>query len=306
MEYKTLFNGIQMPSLGLGTYPLYGQQLTDVLGMAYEEGYRLIDTADNYYNEKDLGESLFYVYNQLGAKREDFFLVSKVSDELYPIGNHCLGGNRGIYFWKSSTVMQSTNSVRRILKEKIDNTLRFLKTDYLDLWLMHWPYPDFFLEIWYEMEKVYATGKVKAIGVCNCRVRHLETLKNQGLSVPMVNQFESSPLNTKENIVNYCLEHNIVAMTYSPLMSLRFKDVPKYSVLLTMLSRKYHKNIAQIILRFDIQRGMVPIPKSTHRNRLAANIDLFDFELTDGEMLALMNCNQNRQTLPESKQCPGL
>lgn len=92
MEYKTLFNGIQMPSLGLGTYPLYGQQLTNVLGMAYEEGYRLIDTADNYYNEKDLGESLFYVYNQLGAKREDFFLVSKVSDELYLTGNHCLGG----------------------------------------------------------------------------------------------------------------------------------------------------------------------------------------------------------------------
>lgn len=306
MKCKTLSNGIQMPSIGLGTYPLYAQQLTDVLSMAYEEGYRLIDTADNYYNEKDLGESLCYVYNQLGAKREDFFLVSKVSDELYPIGDYRPGSNRGIYFWKSSHVMQSPNAVRKILEEKIDNTLRFLKTDYLDLWLMHWPYPDFFLELWYEMEKIYATGKVKAIGVCNCHVRHFEFLRNQGLSTPMVNQFESSPLNTKEEIIGYCINHNIEVMTYSPLMSLKFKDVPQFSTLLTTLSEKYYKNPAQIILRFDIQRGLVPIPKSTHRNRLAANIDLFDFELTNDEMLALMNCNQNRQALPESKQCPGL
>ena len=306
MKYKTLSNGIQMPSIGLGTYPLYAKQLTDILVMAYEEGYRLIDTADNYYNEKDLGESLCYIYNQLGAKREDFFLVSKVSDELYPIGDYRPGSNRGVYFWKSSRVMQAPNAVRKILEEKIDNTLRFLKTDYLDLWLMHWPYPDFFLELWYEMERIYATGKVKAIGVCNCRVRHLESLRTQGFSVPMVNEFESSPLNTKEGIVDYCINHGIEIMTYSPLMSLRFKDVPRFSRLLTMLSEKYHKNPAQIILRFDIQRGLVPIPKSTHRNRLVANIDLFDFELTDDEMVTLMNCNQNRQTLPESKQCPGL
>ncbi|MDC7179079.1 aldo/keto reductase [Bacteroides cellulosilyticus] len=306
MKYKTLSNGIQMPSIGLGTYPLYAKQLTDVLVMAYEEGYRLIDTADNYYNEKDLGESLYYIYNQLGAKREDFFLVSKVSDELYPIGDYRAGSNRGVYFWKSSRIMQSPNAVREILEEKIDNTLRFLKTDYLDLWLMHWPYPDFFLEIWHEMEKIYAAGKVKAIGVCNCRVRHLKALRDQGLSIPMVNQFESSPLNTKEEIIDYCINHGIEVMTYSPLMSLRFKDVPQYSALLTALSEKYYKNPAQIILRFDIQRGLIPIPKSIHRNRLAANIDLFDFELTDDEMLALMNCNQNRQTLPESKQCPGL
>lgn len=306
MKYKTLSNGIQMPPIGLGTYPLYAQQLTDVLCMAYEEGYRLIDTADNYYNEKDLGESLYYTYNQLGAKREDFFLVSKVSDELYPIGDYRPGSNRGVYFWKSSCVMQSPNVVRKILEKKIDNTLKFLKTDYLDLWLMHWPYPDFFLELWYEMENIYATGKVKAIGVCNCRVRHLEFLRDQGLSTPMVNQFESSPLNTKEEIIDYCINHGIEVMTYSPLMSLRFKDVSQFSTLLTTLSEKYYKNPAQIILRFDIQRGLVPIPKSTHRNRLAANIDLFDFELTGDEMLALMNCNQNRQTLPESKQCPGL
>lgn len=295
-----------MPSIGLGTYPLYGNQLTQVLSDAYDCGYRLVDTADNYYNEKDLGESLASVYQQKGAKREEFFLVSKVSDDLYPVGSFKAGSNKGVYFWKNSPVMQQENAVRKVLEEKLNNTLEYLKTDYLDLWLMHWPYPDFFSEIWYEMEQIYKQGKVRAIGVCNCRERHFETLKKEGLSVPMINQYESSPLNTKVSTSDYCCQNSIQVMTYSPLMSLRFKDEAKYMEVLQDLSTKYNKNSAQILLRFDIQRGFIPIPKSTHRERLQSNINIFDFELSQDEMNLLMSCNQNMQTLPESKQCPGL
>lgn len=302
-----LSNGVIMPHIGLGTYPLYGDELRNIVFDAYELGYRLIDTADNYYNENDLGKALNLLYKQRGAKREDLFLVSKVSDELYPANSVGGGANRGIYFWKSSPEMQSERAVHNIIEKKISKTLNDLKTDYVDLYLMHWPYPDFLFEMWYEMEQLYKSGKVRAIGICNCRERHFESLKGNSSIMPMVNQFETSPLNTKEGLVNYCNSHNIKVMVYSPLMNLRWRDSrKKYQECLKSLSEKYQVSQAQICLRFDVQRGLIPIPKSSHKERLQSNIDVLSFELEDSEISELIGFNENLQTLPESKSCPGL
>lgn len=290
----------------MGTYPLNGQALLSAVHDAYCCGYRLFDTADNYYNEEDLGKSLEALYDSTDAKREDLFLVSKLSDELYKPGTLGGGMNKGLYFWKNSPKMQGDAAVRRVVKQKFTNTLKALNTNYLDLLLMHWPYPDYFEKIWFEMENLYKEGSVKAIGVCNCRERHFEKLRKSCSVFPMVNQFESSPLNTKQPLADYCKANRIHVMIYSPLMSLRLKPNTAYGEYLENLAEKYHKTKAQIILHFDVQRGFTPIPKSAHKERLKSNIDIFDFELTDNEMASLFEFNEDRQTLPESKSCPGL
>ena len=301
-----LSNGVEIPAVGMGTYPLKGQHLMDAVCGAYSCGYRLFDTADNYYNEEDLGESLSALHVSMGVRREDVFLVSKLSDELYEPGTLGGGTNKGLYFWKSSPLMQGEAAVHRVVTQKIEHTLESLRTDYLDLLLMHWPYPDYFEDIWYEMEVMYRKGVVRAVGVCNCRERHLEKLRKVASVPPMVNQFESSPLNTKQSLADYCGRNGVHVMVYSPLMSLRRKFVKHYDDYLNKLAEKYHKTKAQIVLRFDIQRGFTPIPKSAHKERLQLNIDIFDFDLTEEEMSALFGFNEDMQTLPESKSCPGL
>lgn len=304
-EKMILSNGVEIPHIGLGTYPMRGHQLTDALLSAYDCGYRLIDTADNYYNEKDLGESLQFLYKKTEAKREEMFLVSKVSDELYHPDSIGGGSNKGIYFWKNSPIMQRHNAVHQIVNMKLEQTLKYLQTDYLDLYLMHWPYPDFFEEIWYEMEQLYKSGQTRAIGVCNCRERHLKRLIDCDVK-PMVNQFETSPLNTKCNIIDFCDSNDIKVMVYSPLMSLRYKQQTEYQNYINLLADKYKCSKSQINLRFDIQRGLIPIPKSSNPARLRENISVFNFNLTNDEMHTLFAFNIDLQTLPESKSCPGL
>lgn len=301
-----LSNGIEIPAIGMGTYPLNGEILKNAVFDAYCTGYHLFDTADNYYNEEDLGVSLNQLYKKRSVRRSELFLVSKLSDELYRPGTLGGGSNRGIYFWKKSPFMQEKDAVRKIVQKKLDNSLKLLQTDYLDLLLMHWPYPDFFEEIWYEMENLYQKGIVRAIGVCNCRERHFERLKNSCRIFPMVNQFESSPVNTKNNLTEYCRLHNVHVMIYSPLMNLRLKTSVVYKNYIQELANKYNKEVAQIILRFDIQRGFTPIPKSAHKERLKSNISVFDFELEYEEMEKLFSFNEDRQYMPESKSCPGL
>lgn len=306
MHKVILSNGVEMPQIGLGTYPLYGSTLTETVIVAYSAGYRLIDTADNYYNEKDLGISLEQLYNRTPAKREEMFLVTKISDELYPAGTIGGGANRGIYFWKNSLQMQHPNAVKEIVEKKISNSLEWMKTDYIDALLMHWPYPDYFEEIWHEMEHWYKKGVVRSIGVCNCRERHFEKLSKSCEIYPMINQFETSPINTKTDLLKYCDSHNVKVMIYSPLMSLRRNYLKEYQEYLKHLGEKYGKNPAQIILKFDIQRGMIPIPKSSNAARLQSNIDLFDFYLTEEEIKQLMGFNIDLAYMPESRSCPGL
>ena len=302
---RKLSNGVLIPSIGLGTYPMTGEILTKSVYNAYLLGYRLIDTADNYYNGKDLGISLEFLYNSTDAKRQDLFIVSKISDELYKPGTLGGGTNKGIFFWKNSPIMQGEGAVRRVIRQKVHNSLKFIKSDYLDLLLMHWPYPDFFEEIWYEMENIYKDGLVRSIGVCNCRERHLQRLKNSHI-FPMVNQFESSPINTKESLIGYCRSNNVQVMTYSPLMSLKLGRGSEYYDYLETLALKYGKTVSQIVLRYNIEMGLIPIPKSSKRERLELNIDIFNFKLENVELTKLIGFNENKQYLPESKSCPGL
>lgn len=306
MHNILLSNGIEIPQIGLGTYPMYGETLTTAVISAYLAGYRLIDTADNYYNEKDLGESLSQLYKKTSATRKELFLVTKLSDELYPAGSIGGGANRGVYFWKNSPEMRNPNAVKGIVERKISNSLKSMNTDYIDALLMHWPYPDYFEEIWYEMEQWYKKGGVRAIGVCNCRERHFEKLSKSCDIYPMINQFETSPVNTKSSLVKYCDEHNVKVMIYSPLMSLRRTYLQDYQIYIKELGEKYGKNPAQIVLKFDIQRGMIPIPKSSNASRLQSNIDLFDFTLLEDEMIKMMNFNMDLAYMPESRSCPGL
>ncbi|MBO4828711.1 MAG: aldo/keto reductase [Fibrobacter sp.] len=300
-----LSNGVEMPKLGMGTFPLRGSILMDAVDAAHCEGYSLFDTADNYYNEPDLGEALQNLYTKYSVQRETLFLVSKLSDELYEPGTLGGGANKGVYFWKNSPLMQAPNAVHKVVLEKFEKSLKSLRTDYLDLLLMHWPYPDFFEEIWYEMELLYKQGRVRAIGVCNCRERHLEKLRNNCSVFPMVNQFETCPVNTKQSLVDYCNQNKVQVMVYSPLKSLSYKNCFAYQDFLQSLAKKYNKGIGQIVLRFDIQRGLIPIPKSMHRNRLHDNMNVFDFVLDDDDMKTLYSFNENRAYLPESKACPG-
>lgn len=306
MDDLQLNNGVYIPHIGFGTYPLKGEVLSEAVYYAYLCGYRLFDTADNYYNEEDLGQALEKLYDRTSAKRDELFLSTKISDELYTPGTLGGGTNKGKYFWKSSPVMQNAGAVKKIVQEKVNNSLKCLRTDYVDLLLMHWPYPDYLEEIWYEMEQIYKEGKVRAIGVCNCFVRHLTKLIESCSVMPMVNQIECSPINTKENIVSYCKERNIRIMIYSPLMNLKLNTSDSYKLLLSKLSKKYNKSDAQIVLRFDIQRGLIPIPKSSHKSRIENNIDISDFNLTEEEMQNLMFCNANVKYMPESRYCPGL
>lgn len=305
MKTLKLHNGVCIPAIGLGTYPLFGNQLTEIVLSAYDCGYRLIDTADNYYNEEDLGESLSALYKKRGNIRKELFLVTKISDELYRQNEITPGMNKGMYFWKNSPYMQSARACHEIVEQKIENSLRFLKTDYIDLLLMHRPYPDFFEEIWYEMELAYKAGKVRAIGLCNSYERHLDKLLKSGTVVPMVNQIETSPLNTKETLIDYYSSKGVRTIVYSPLQSLKLKNQKGYLQNLEELSVKYKKNAGQILLRYYIQRKLIPIPKSTNITRLQSNIDIFDFYLTDEEVDFLSSFNIDYQYLPESKGCPG-
>lgn len=300
-----LSNGIVMPHLGLGTYPMKGKVLNEAVANAYSSGYRLFDTSDNYYNEYDLGIALSNLSDNTSYSRKEVFLVSKVSDDLYKPGTIGGGANMGKYFWKNSEEMKSKDSVHKIVRQKIETSLEALKTDYLDLYLVHWPYPDYFKEIWKEMEALYSEKLVRAIGVCNCRERHLEYMKTFANEFPVVNQFESSPLNTKETLVDYCNNHNVKVMIYSPLKSLSVSN-PEYKSLLMKLSEKYKKNPGQILLRFDIQRGLIPIPKSSNAKRIQDNINVFDFTIEYNDMQSLLACNENRMYMPESRSCPGL
>lgn len=302
-----LSNGIEMPQLGLGTYPMTGEVLSSAVIDAYNNGYRLIDSSDNYFNEEDLGHALKLLYTQVeDATRENLFIVSKVSDELYPPGSLRATSNMGKYFWRTSSLMQKPDAVRKVVNDKINSTLKALGTDYLDLYLMHWPYPDYFEEIWQCMEDLYQDGKVRAIGVCNCRERHLRYLKDHCRIQPMVNQIETSPINTKESLIRYCSDNGICVMVYSPLMSLRCKQYPRYQQCLNSIAEKHGVSISQVILRFDIQRGLVPIPKSSNNDRLLNNISVFHFNLDDEDINLLMSCNVNHQYMPESRECPGL
>jgi diketogulonate reductase-like aldo/keto reductase len=284
-----------MPVMGMGTYPLKEKAMDIAIQSALSYGYRAFDAAYGYQNDDSLGNSLKKYLSEYDLKRSDVFITTKIGDKLNK------GRPLGAFFYNSDSCI--CRDIEKIIHEQINSGLRNLKTNYIDLLLLHYPYPDYFIEIWYYMEEAYKAGKVRSIGVSNFRERHIEALMNNCQIKPMVNQFEHHPLNTEKDLVQFCENNNILVEAYSPLLVMN-KKLMAHKTLVT-LSEKYGKSIPQIILRWNIQQEIIPIPKSGNPDRLKENISIFDFLLTGAELVNIDSINENYKSIPESIYCPG-
>jgi len=288
-----LTNGIEMPLIGMGTFPLHGEVMKRAVNAAVNSGYRAFDTAHAYNNENSLGDALKEVFLTTNVERRDLFIISKIGEDL----------ENGIPNCKLFYNLNDKKNIKSIVSNQLNETLNNLCTDYLDLLLIHWPHPDYLVEIWRAMEYEYLNGRVKAIGLSNCCERHINEIIKGGTIIPMVNQVELHPLNTKKKLLDYCQKIGIKVQASSPLLVMNRKLMK--ATILRILSKKYNKSIPQIILRWHIQQGIVPIPKSQNYIRLQENIDIYDFELLKVEMNEIDNLNEDYKSLIESKYCPG-
>ena len=251
MNTISLQNGVTMPQLGLGVF-MAGRGSATEQGVlwALEDGYRQIDTAAVYGNEREVGRAL----DRSGLPREQLFLTGKAWNDQIRAG---------------------------LTREALEQTLENLGTSYLDLYLLHWPVKGT-PEAWRTLEAMYAEGKVRAIGVSNFQRHHLEDMARYARVMPQFNQIESHPLGNNQALIDWCRSSGIAVGAWSPLGG---PQVPllQHPALLA-LAAKYHRGPAQIVLRWDIQRGVAVIPKSSHRDRIAENSRIFDFALTDADM----------------------
>lgn len=263
MYNVTLNNGVKMPIFGLGVYKtLDMEEMQHAVDWALKAGYRSFDTAQMYKNEHMLGEAL----EKSGVAREEIFLTSKVDL-----------GNTGYEKTRASFA----------------ESLKKLRTDYLDLFLVHWPgqQKERLQETWKAMEELCAEGKIRAIGVCNCKPRHIGWLTENGGTLPAVNQIERHPLFNQRELVEWCQKQNIYVEAWAPLA--------RGNILLPeiqALAEKYKKTPAQIVLRWDIQSDCIAIPKSVHENRIFENVDIFDFELAEEDMKLLGGLDAGKTT----------
>ena len=255
--YKILANGVKIPSIGFGTYKLIDKvETVNCIKEAIKIGYRQIDAAYFYKNEDIVGRGI----KESGIQREEIFLVSKLWNDEHGYEN----------------VMKAFN-----------RSLKNLGVDYLDLYLIHWP-NKLNSDTWRAFEELYMQGKVKAIGVCNFKQGHLEELKKIAKIMPMVNQVEIHPQSSKSDMLRYCEANNIQLVAWSPIMRGKLFS----NELMLDLSEKYKKTIAQIILRWHIQRGVIPIPKSSNEGRVKENLSVFDFEISSDDINIINSLNE--------------
>ncbi len=260
MEYLKLSNGVEMPLLGYGVFLVSPDECERCVSDALSVGYRLIDTAQAYQNEKGVGNA----WRKSGLKREDLFLVTKV--------------------WIA-------NAGEEKAAQSIDESLRKLQTDYIDLLLIHQAYGDVFGS-WRAMEKAYRDGKVRAIGVSNFQAGRFFDFAHYVDMKPMVNQLQCNTLIQQTGIESIHAEFDTKMMAWGPLGGQGVDGVVKSKVL-TDIGAKYGKSAAQVALRWLTQRGIVAIPKSTHRERMEQNLNVFDFTLSNDDMALISNLNQH-------------
>lgn len=261
----TLNNGVKIPCIGFGTYKAAPENNENVIRTAIKTGYRYFDTASFYETESFIGEEII----NSGIPRSDFFLTSKM--------------------WKSEMGYENT-------KEAFQKSLDRLQTDYLDLYLIHWPLPspdyqawkELDIETWKAMEELYGEGKIKAIGLSNFLSHHIENLWEYCEVKPMVNQIEFHPGYSQEATVKYCQEREIQVQAWSPLGRMRMSAEP----LMIELAGKYNVSVSQICLRYAVQRNIIPLPKSSSVTRMKENQDLFSFNISKEDM-------QRLETLPQ-------
>ena len=254
-----LYNGVGMPWLGLGVHRAgAGSEVVAAIQCALRAGYRSIDTATYYQNEHSVGKAVV----ESGIPREDIFLTTKV--------------------WNTDQGYHSTINAFEASLEK-------LQTSYLDLYLIHWPQSELTFETWKAMEELYEKGQIRAIGVCNFLIPHLKRLMENSRIKPMVNQFEFHPELVQPELLQFCKDNRIQPEAWRPIMKGRVNEIE----FLQELSDKYQKSPVQIVLRWDIQKEVVTIPKSVTPERIISNADIFDFELSADDMARIDKLDKN-------------
>lgn len=278
MEYVTLNNGVKMPMVGLGTHMIPLNQMSKVIATAYEVGYRKIDTAWLYGNEETIGNAL----KENNIPREEMFITSKLNiNNLYWHGYHRRLPNIRI------------RSVRRAFEE----SCKRLGTDYLDLYLLHWPSPGYEKQ-WEDVVKLYEEKRIRAIGVSSFLPKHLDDLLSKTSVIPAVNQFEINPRNSQTKEILYNQNKGIHVEAYASFGTTKANETASTDILgnesILAISESHGKTPSQVILRWTTQKGVSVIPRSKSRNHLMENLNIFDFELSPEEMKSIDALNQNR------------
>lgn len=270
MNYVTLNNGLKMPQLGFGVWQVEDNQATDAVAKALEVGYTSIDTAMIYKNEKGVGKAL----QQSSVPREELFITTKV--------------------WNTDQGYENT-------LRAFDESLERLGLDYVDLYLIHWPTPEYdqYVDTYKALEKLYKDGRVKAIGVCNFDIEHLERILNECEIKPVLNQVECHPYLIQSELKEFCAKHDIFVEAWSPLQQggevLKNESVMK-------IAEAHGKTPAQVVLRWHLQNNTIVIPKSVTPSRIEENFNVFDFELSTNEMEEINKLNRNERKGPKPSE----
>jgi diketogulonate reductase-like aldo/keto reductase len=260
-DTTTLHNGVKMPWFGLGVYKVQeGEEALQSVKAAIKAGYRAIDTAALYQNEESVGQAI----KESGVAREELFITTKV--------------------WNED---QRNDSVL----EAFETSLKKLDLDYVDLYLVHWPVKDKYKETWKVLEQLYKDGRVRAIGVSNFQIHHLEDLISVAEIKPMVNQVELHPLLAQVELREYCKKQEIQIEAWAPLAQGRLLDNP----VLQEIASSHHKSIAQVILRWDLHNEIVTIPKSVKESRIIENANIFNFTLNQEDIEKINALNENKR-----------
>ena len=271
--YK-LSNGVEIPMVGFGTWQTpNGETAISSVEEALKVGYRHIDTAAVYGNEESVGIAI----KNSGIDRKEIFITSKV--------------------WNSNQGYETT-------LKAFEESLKKLQLDYLDLYLIHWPVPKIFKETWEEtsigtwkaIEELYKAGKIRAIGVSNFKAHHIKNLTDNCEIVPMVNQIQLSPGVDQKETIEYCKENNILVEAYSPLSTGKIFNVKE----IIDMAARYNKSVSQIALRWSIQNGYLPLPKSVTPSRIKENSEIFDFEISKEDMEFINNLTDTGVTKIDS------
>lgn len=276
MQTHKLNNGYNLPVMCVGTNRMDLSKLVPILNGALDAGISFFDSARDYGNEPQVGEALQTVLSERGFKREDVCITTKV-------------GNG----------QQTSND----MYHEIELSLRNLRTEYVDLWMLHWPLPGYYIENMRQMVEIMKSGKVKAIGLANPRVRHLKKLYDETGITPQVIQIEHHPFRLSKDILTYCEDHKIQVEAYSPLCFMigKLRENP----VLIEIAKKYGKSLGQIVLRWHYQHHIIPVFRSEKPTRFKENVGIFDFELSQDDMNMIFALDEDYKFIPESLHCLG-